>query len=43
MWEYSCIGVIDFMLKGKSLFHYTNSFFPKDYGQNDKKILKHFQ
>ena len=34
-----CIGFIDFMLKGKSLFGYTNLFSPNDYDQNDKIIL----
>ena len=27
MCEYFCAGFIDFMLKGKSLLHYTNWFF----------------
>ena len=27
MCEYFCVGFIDFMLKGKSLLHYTNCFF----------------
>ena len=38
-----CIGFIDFMLKGKSLLGYTNSFSPNDYEKNDKIILKYFQ
>ena len=38
-----CIGFIDFMLKGKSLLHYTNIFSPNDYEKNNKIILKHFQ
>ena len=38
-----CIGFIDFMLKGKSLFDYTHLFSPTDYDQNDKIILKYFQ
>ena len=40
---YVCIGFIDFMLKGKSLLHYTNLFSPNDYKKNDKIILKYFQ
>ena len=32
---YCCIGFIDFMLKGKSLFDYTNIFSPNDYEKND--------
>ena len=28
---YFCIGVIDFILKGKSLLEYTNIFPPNDY------------
>ena len=43
MCGYFCIGVIDFMLKGKSLLEYTNSFFPNDYEKNDKVNLKNFQ
>ena len=38
-----CIGLIDFMLKGKSLLEYTNLFSPSDYEKNDKIILKYFQ
>ena len=37
-----CIGIIDFMLKGKSLLDYTNLFSPNDYEKNDKIILKYF-
>ena len=33
-----CIGFIDFMLKGKSLLDYTNSFSPKEYEKNDKEL-----
>ena len=43
MCEYFCIGFIDFMLKGKSLLHYTNLFCPSNYQKNDKIILKYFQ
>ena len=31
MCRYFCIGFIYFMLKGKSLLHYTNLFFPNEY------------
>ena len=38
--EYFCIGLIDFMLKGKSLLDCTNLFSPKNYEKNDNtKIL----
>ena len=37
MCGYSCIGFIDFMLKGKSLLDYTNLFSPNNYEKNDKK------
>ena len=35
-----CIGFINFMLKGRSMFDYTNLFSPNDYDKNDKVILK---
>ena len=37
---YFCIRYIDFLLKGKSLLKYTNSFSPNEYKKNDKIILK---
>ena len=38
--EYFCIGLIDFMLKGKSLLDCTNLFSPNNYEKNDNtKIL----
>ena len=40
---YSCIGFIDFMLKGKCLFDYKNLFSPDDYEKNDKLTIKYFQ
>ena len=40
MCGYFCIGFIDFMLKGKSLFDYANLFSPNDYENNDKIIKK---
>ena len=43
MYEYFCIGFIDFMLKGKSLLEYTNLFYPNEYEKNGKIILKYFQ
>ena len=39
---YFCIGVIDFMFKGKSLTDYTNLFLPNDFKKNDDTILKYF-
>ena len=36
MCRYFCIGLTDFMLKGKSLLEYTNFFSPKDYKEIDK-------
>ena len=43
MCGYFCIGIIDFVLKGKSMLDYTNIFSPNDYEKNDKAILKYFQ
>ena len=43
MWGYFCIGFIDFMLNGKSLFDYTNLFSLNDYEKNDRMIFKYFQ
>ena len=43
MHGYFCIGYIDLMLKGKSLFDYTNLFSPNNYEKNDKIILKYVQ
>ena len=36
MCGYFCIGVIDFMLKGKSLLDYKNLFSPNGHEKNDK-------
>ena len=36
MCGYFCIGFIDFMLKGKSLLDYKNSFSPNEYKQMTK-------
>ena len=45
--RYSCIGFINFMLKGKSLLNYTKLFSPNDSEKNntncDKIILKYFE
>ena len=43
MCGYFCIGFINFLLKDKSLFDYTNLFSSNDYDQNDKVILRYFQ
>ena len=43
MCRYFCIGLIDFMLKSKSLPGYTNLFSPNDYERNYKIILNYFQ
>ena len=43
MCGYFYIGLVDFMLKGKSLLEYTNLFFPNEYKKNDKMILKYIQ
>ena len=38
-----CIGLIDFMLRDKSLLYYTIVFSPDEYKKNFKTILKYFQ
>ena len=43
MRKYFCIEFIDFMLKGKSLLEYTNSFSSNDYEKNNKRIPNYFQ
>ena len=43
MYRYFCIGIIDFMLKGKSLLDYTNFFSSNKYKNDNKIILKYFQ
>ena len=40
---YFCIGLIDFMLKGKILLDYTNLFSLNEYLNNEKIILQYFQ
>ena len=36
MCRYFCIGIIDFMLKGKRSSEYTNLFSQNEYEKNDK-------
>ena len=43
MCRYFCTGFFDFMLKGRTLLEYRNSFSPNDYEKNDKAILKYLQ
>ena len=43
MCKYFCIEFIDFMLEGKSLLEYTNSFSSNDYEKNNKRIPNYFQ
>ena len=38
-----CIGLIDFMLKGKSLLDYANLFSLTDYEKNYKIMLQNLQ
>ena len=40
---YSCIGLIDFMLAGKTLIDYTSLFFPYDSERNDNLRLSYFK
>ena len=42
MWDYFCIGFINFMFNGNSLTYYTNLFSPNDLKKNDDIILKYF-
>ena len=39
---YFCIGVIDFMLSGKTLTEYTSLFSPNNLKKNDSIILNYF-
>ena len=43
MWGYFCIGLIDFMLKDKSLLDYTNLVSHNEYEKIGKIIQKYFQ
>ena len=38
-----CIGFTDFMLTGKNLLGYRNSFYPNEHKNNVKIISKYFQ
>ena len=42
---YRCfdIGFIDFILEAKHLLEYTNLFYPAEYKNNDRIMLKYFQ
>ena len=42
MCGYFCIGLIDFMFKGKSETDFTNSFSPNSFIYNNKIILNYF-
>ena len=42
MCGYFCIRFINFMLKGKSLTDYTNTFSPNNVKKNDDIILNYF-
>ena len=42
MCGYFCIGLIDFMLAGKTLTEYTNLFSSNNFKKNDDIILKCF-
>ena len=43
MCGYFCIGLIDFMLVGKTLTDYTNLFSPYDFKKNDYIISTYFK
>ena len=43
MCGYFCIGMMNFMVKGKCFLDYTNLLSSNEYEKNDKIILKHFQ
>ena len=42
MCGYFCIGLIDYMIKGKSVIDYTNLFSPNNFKKNDDIILNYF-
>ena len=42
MCGYFCIGLIDYMFKGKSLTDHTNLFSPNNFKKNDDIILNYF-
>ena len=43
MCGYYCIELINYMLKGKTLLDYTNSFSPNDFKKNDQVIKRIFK
>ena len=43
MCRYFCIEFINYMLKGKTLFNYTNLFSPNDFEKNDQVIKRIFK
>ena len=43
MCGYFCTGFVDVMLKGQSLWDYTNLFYPNEYEMNEQIILKYSQ
>ena len=43
MCGYFCIEFINYMLKGKTLLDYTNSFSPNDFKKNDRVIKRIFK
>ena len=43
MCGFYCLAFIEYMIVGKTLLYYTNSFSPNDYQYNDKIIYKYFQ
>ena len=43
MCGYYCIEFIYYMLKGKTLLGYTNSFSPNDFKKNDQIIKRIFK
>ena len=43
MWNYFCIGFIDFMLAGKKLTDFMNIFSPHDFEKNDGITLSYFK
>ena len=43
MCGYFCIGLIDFMLAGKSLTEFTNLFSLNNFKKNDNIILNYFK
>ena len=43
MCGFYCIAFIEYMLAGKNLLDYTNSFSANDYKKNDKIMYKYFK